>query len=183
MIKNFKPKPVWLAGMVALGICLLLLPRLLPKPTDREPLAAQNEQNNVFVPPILPESSAERELEKRLEEIFALVHGAGRVRVMVSPMNAGERVYAKNATTSTIQTNEKDAQGGVRDHNQHQNQEQIVIIGDRPLVIREVLPQVTGVVIIAEGGDCAFVRDALTRAARSILNVEAHRIQVLQMAS
>ncbi|MCL1787241.1 MAG: stage III sporulation protein AG, partial [Defluviitaleaceae bacterium] len=50
-----------------------------------------------------------------------------------------------------------------------------------PLVLREVEPRIEGIVIIAEGGDSPFVRDALTRAARAVLGLEAHMIQVLTM--
>lgn len=123
-------------------------------------------------------------LEARLEEFFSLVDGAGRVRVMISPFAGRETVFAMDKNMSESTSTEQDAQGGTRETRQYQTQEQTVMITDRqgtdrPLVVREVFPQVTGIVIIAEGGDNPFVQDALTRAARAVLGVEPHMVQVL----
>ena len=180
-MKNNKSIPVLIACVLAFGILMMVTSRVYKPPAPPD----EGDSGGIFptVEACSADENPERELEKRLEEIFSLVNGAGRVRVMVSPLGGREWVYAKNANTTQTQTSEKDAQGGTREHRHDQSNEQTVVIGDRPLVLREIAPQVEGIVIIAEGGDCAFVRDALTRAARSILGVEPHRIQVLHMAS
>jgi len=126
----------------------------------------------------------ERALETRLEEFFSMVEDAGQVRVMLSPFTGRETVFAVDVNKSESSSTEQDAQGGTRETHQYQLQESTVMITDRqgtdrPLVLREVEPQIHGIVIIAEGGSCPFVRDALTRAARAVLGLEAHRIQVL----
>jgi len=128
----------------------------------------------------------ERALEEELEAFFALVAGAGQVRVMVSALGNTETVFAVDSNSSRSHIIEEDAQGGTRDQRQYSNQEQTVIITDRngidqPLVLKEIAPRVEGIVIIAQGGDDPFVRDALTRAAMTVLGVEAHRVQVLAM--
>jgi len=126
----------------------------------------------------------EHALEARLEEFFSMVEDAGKVRVMLSPFTGRETIYAVDINKSESSSTEQDAQGGTRETHQYQIQENTVMITDRqgtdrPLVLREVEPQIHGIVIIAEGGSCPFVRDALTRAARAVLGLEAHRIQVL----
>ena len=128
----------------------------------------------------------ERALEEELEEFLSLVAGAGQVRVMISALGDRQTVFAVDSTESRSHIIEEDAQGGTRDQRQYSTQEQTVIITDRngidqPLVIREVAPRVEGIVIIAQGGDDPFVRDALTRAAMAVLGVEAHRVHVLAM--
>ncbi|MCL2387928.1 MAG: hypothetical protein FWC89_10335 [Defluviitaleaceae bacterium] len=128
----------------------------------------------------------EQALENRLEEFFSMVEGAGRVRVMVSPMGGRETVFAVDVNESRSFTMEEDSQGGTREARQYQLQEKTVMITDRqgtdrPLIVREIEPRIEGIVIIAEGGDSPFVRDALTRAARAVLGLEAHMIQVLTM--
>jgi len=129
----------------------------------------------------------ERALEEELEAFLSLVNGAGRVRVMVSSFGGRETVFAVDTNSSHSYVVEEDAQGGTRDQRQHTTQEQTVIITDRngldqPLILREIDHRIEGVVIIAEGGDDPFVRDALTRAAMAVLGADAHRIQVLAMA-
>jgi len=174
----------YLVALVALGVFALMLGRsqlpTLPSYTTPE---KPQEPNNLFnhVPSAFEQ---ERALETRLEEFFSLVEGAGRVRVMISPLTGRETVFAVDVSKSGSASNEADAQGGTRETHQYQSQEQTVIITDRqgtdtPLILREIDPQITGIVIIAEGGDSPFVRDALTRAARAMLGVDAHNIQVL----
>jgi len=129
----------------------------------------------------------ERALEKRLEEIFSLVEGAGQVRVMISPLGGRETVFAIDTVQTQSHSVEEDSQGGSREQRQYSSQEQTVIISDRqgtdrPLILREVEPSVEGIVIIAQGGNNAQVRADLTRAAQAVLGLDAHMIQVLAMA-
>jgi len=105
---------------------------------------------------------------------------------MVSPLGSRETVFAIDANGSRSYTKESDGTGGSRETRTEQSNEQTVILTDRqgtdkPLVLREIEPRIEGIVIIAEGGDCPFVRDALTRAARAVLGLDAHMIQVLVM--
>ena len=128
----------------------------------------------------------ERAIEERLEEFFALVENAGEVKVMISPLGAWETVFAVDTNETRAYTKEEDSQGGTRETHNHQNRIETVIISNRsgadmPLILREIAPRIEGIVIIAEGGDCPFVRDALTRAARAVLGLDAHLVQVLKM--
>jgi len=182
----------YMAGLVALGALALFLGRFVYTPENtlfsETPL-----HEGVFYLPIYgyetPESAEraflyERALEQRLEEFFSMVDGAGLVRVMVSPMSGRETVFAVDVNEHRSYSMEQDSEGGSRESRQQQTQEETVMITDRqgtdrPLVLREIEPRIEGVVIIAEGGDCPFVRDALTRAARAVLGLDAHMIQVL----
>jgi len=144
-----------------------------------EPTAAPASQTDVY-------ASDVKELEKKLEELFSLVDGAGKVRVMVSPLPGKETQYAVDANTTESYSREQDAEGGSRETRQRTSQESTVIIRDssgqdRALVLREIEPKIAGVAIIAEGGDNIFVKDALTKAACAILGLEANKVQVLKM--
>jgi len=154
---------------------------------DEPAITAFAYQQGPEASPPASNSRAERALEEDLEAFLSLVYGAGRVRVMVSAFAGRETVFAVDTTSNRSYVLEKDAQGGTRDQRQHSTQEQTVIITDRngldqPLILRELEHRIEGIVIIAEGGDDAFIRDALTRAAMAVLGVEAHRVQVLTMA-
>ncbi len=128
----------------------------------------------------------ERELEKRLEEAFALMENVGKVRVLVSLSPDRETVYAKDVGQQESVSRETDSQGGSRETRDQQRQEETIMFTDstgtdRPLVLREIERKIEGAVIIAEGGDSVFVQDALTKAACTILGVEANKVQVLKM--
>jgi len=184
MVVENKKLAYYLVALVALGIFALVLRRGIPVENVEPTLAGPPEThyNHAQLPTAFV---VERALEIRLEEFFALVEGAGKVRVMISPLVGRETVFAMDVSLTNSYSKEEDSQGGTRETRQYQNQEKTVILTDRqgvdrPLVVREIEPQVLGIVIIAEGGDSAFVRDALTRAAMAMLGLEAHMIQVLK---
>ena len=199
MFANNKKLPIYLITLVALGAVSLLLGRLANQPEgDRlgnflaiSPENVQDEPISYYIHEPTDqfcEFQYERALEKRLEEFLSLVEGAGEVRVMVSPIAGRETVFAVDVNESRSYSMEEDAQGGSRETRQHSSQEQTVMVTDRtgtdrPLVLREIEPRIEGIVIIAEGGDSPFVREALTRAARAVLGLEAHMIQVLTKKS
>jgi len=175
----------YLVALVALGVFALTLGRNIPTPADI--IDYVTEKPPATIQPTYHATTAfaqERALEARLEEFFSLVEGAGKVRVMISPLTGRETIFAVDVNKSESSSTEQDAQGGTRETRQYQSQEKTVMITDRqgtssPLVLREEAPQIQGIVIIAEGGDSPIVRDALTRAARAVLGLDAHTIQVL----
>jgi len=182
-----KKLALYLVALVAIGAFALMLGRNAPSPANIVDFVAESQpEAHHQTYHVHPDFRQERALEARLEEFFSLVEGAGKVRVMISPLSGRETVVAVDVNMSQSSSKEQDAQGGTRETSQYQSQEQTVIITDRqgtdrPLVLREIDPQIQGIVIIAEGGDSPFVRDALTRAARAMLGIDAHMIQVLTM--
>ena len=178
---------IYLVMLAAAGVLLMMWGRGDRNPSEPEERVeiTQGLTINPETPPT-QHIRAERAIEEELEEFFSLVQGAGQVRVMISALGDRETVFAVDSTSSRSHIIEEDAQGGTRDQRQYSNQEQTVIIRDQngidqPLILREISPRVQGIVIIAEGGDDPFVKDALTRAAMAVLGVEAHRVQVLTM--
>jgi len=171
----------YLVALIAVGVFALVI-----RPSGVSSGEVFHESDETLLLPMAAQTAPEPtlSLEVQLEEFFSMVEGAGQVRVMLGPSTGHEIVYAIDVNQSGSSTVEKDAQGGTREVTQHQSQEKTVMITDRqgtdrPLVLREIPAQVQGIVIIAEGGDNAFVRDALTRAAVAVLGVESHRVQVL----
>ena len=195
-LQKDKKLVIHITMVVVVGAAMLLGMRLIPTELGRSGIGENNDSRvyNGKLEAYSPSSASlpmdfhhERALEERLEEIFSLVEGAGKVRVMISPLGGRETVFATDTNRSGSYVQEVDSQGGTRHQRQYSSQEQTVIVTDRtgvdrPLIVREIEPRVEGVVIIAEGGDCPFVRDALTRAASAVLSLGANRVQVLQMA-
>jgi stage III sporulation protein AG len=181
-----KKNHVYLGMLLVIGVLLMLFSRW---PAQRQPASPAPAAQALTQPPEVPanHASAERELERRLEEAFSLVENVGRVRVMLRFTPGKETVYASDAATSESYTRETDGQGGSRETRNIQNQGKTITITDRageqrPLVLRETEPRIAGVIIIAEGGDSVFVKDALTKAACTVLGIEANRVQVMKMA-
>ncbi|MCL2564294.1 MAG: hypothetical protein FWE24_00590 [Defluviitaleaceae bacterium] len=131
-------------------------------------------------------SNYERELEKRLQEVLALINGAGEVEVMLTFSGSREIILAEDVTTNESTVIEVDSAGGTRENRSLANDIRTILVqssrgGQEPIILREIVPKVEGVIIVAEGGDDIFVKEALMRATSTVLGVDIHRVRVLQM--
>lgn len=128
----------------------------------------------------------EKNLEKRLEGIFSQVEGAGQLKVMVTTSCSSEIVIAQEIKKEQTTTEEQAPQGDTRKIQSEKSENKIVMTEDKngkgsPLVLKEEVPKIEGIVIVAQGGDNALVQDALVKAAQALLNLPAHKVQVLKM--
>ena len=130
--------------------------------------------------------SYEERLEQRLSDILSCVENAGRVRVLLKLSYGRELIVAEDGRTEQSAVSETDNEGGARETSETAQDKQTVRLkqadgSEWPLVLKEIEPRVEGALIIAEGGDDVFVKDALIRAAYTVLGVEPHKVQVLVM--
>lgn len=124
-------------------------------------------------------------IEKKLEKEFAKIEGVGRVEVIVTMRTNGEIVLNKDMPYNNSSTIEKDDAGGTRESNDVQQQEATVLIkksdgSEEPMIIKELLPEVSGILIIAEGGDSFIVKNNLINASKVLLDLPAHKIEVMK---
>jgi stage III sporulation protein AG len=95
-------------------------------------------------------------------------------------------VYATDTIHSHSITMEDDGEGGTRNMDVQSATNTYVMLrqsdgSERPLILAEILPQVQGVIIVAEGAGDINVQDALIRAAHTVLGIGVHRVSVLQL--
>jgi stage III sporulation protein AG len=125
-------------------------------------------------------------LEKRMETALSQIDGAGKVKVLLTLTQGKELVVAEDKTTNQDINEETDGAGGTRKTQSLIEEHTLVLYTDEngvevPLILREVSPVIEGAVIIAEGGENIFVKDALTRAAETVLGLTADKVQVFKM--
>lgn len=178
-----------LAVVAAIGVILLVISGNFfgNKPKDIPLVVDELTQSSVESLKEVP-NTHEGILEARLEEAFKQVEGVGDVKVMLTLTHGKEVIIAEDIKSSESSTNETDSSGGVRQvTNTSLDSNKIIMSnpggGNQPLILKEMEPQVEGVIIIAEGGDNVFVREALINASRTVLGIEAHKVQVLKMAT
>ena len=128
----------------------------------------------------------ERTLEKRLSEVLSLVHGAGNVEVMLTLSYSSEIILAEDLTSNEVFVKEVDSAGGTRENHTLIKDMRTILVqspggGQEPIILREIVPKVEGVIIVSEGGDDIFVKEALINAAKTVLGVDIHKVQVLKM--
>lgn len=123
--------------------------------------------------------------ELRLEQALSRIKGAGKVEVMITYKSGKEIVPAFSSVESTTVTQEEDNNGGIRSINQTDTNTQPVTIsnseGTEPLVLKEVEPEIKGVIVIAEGADDIRVKLELLKATQIALGVKSSQVEVFVM--
>lgn len=124
----------------------------------------------------------EEQLENRLKTVLSQVYGVGKVEVMITTESSREIVTKSDVNSNISITQETSVNGDDRSV-QSENYEDttVKINGDEPLILKELSPQVLGVLIVAEGGTNIEVKNNLINATNALLNVGSHKIEVLPM--
>jgi len=131
------------------------------------------------------QNSMRDQQEIRLEQALSSIRGAGKVKVMITYKSGKEIVPAFSNIESTTITQEEDNNGGTRSINQVDINTQPVTIsnseGSEPLVLKEVEPEIKGVIVIAEGAEDIRVRLELLKAVQVALGIKASQVEVFAM--
>lgn len=128
----------------------------------------------------------EEQLEKRLSAILSQVAGAGRVEVMLTLESRGERIVEKDTPESRKSVEETDSSGGSRTTDEQDWGEETVYYedgsgGKSPYVVKELEPNIEGVLVLAEGGDSAVVKQELLEAVQALFPIEAHKVKIMKL--
>lgn len=131
------------------------------------------------------ETDTVTELENRLTEILSKIHNTGEVSVMITLKSGNEIIPAKDESITDKTTDEKDVEGGTRAINEKNTSDQVVFLNDqggtsKPLVLKEINPDIKGVIIVAEGAKDPRVKLQLTEAVQTVLDVPAYRVSVFE---
>lgn len=117
-------------------------------------------------------------LETKLERVLKDIDGAGNLKVMVTFNGRITYEYAKEkeeVTTSSSVT------GGT--NSKTTTNEEILIISqngkETPIIIKEIYPEISGVLIVCSGASNVAVRLNIISAVETLLGVDANNIQVL----
>ena len=113
------------------------------------------------------------QLDKKLENILSRVEGAGKVKVLINYRQSGEKILAYDMESNT---QEKDS------NKENTSKSEVVYDGNKmPFVLKEYMPKVEGVIIVAQGGNIESIKKQLIAGTVALLGVEEHKIEVLKM--
>ena len=133
------------------------------------------------------DGSYEAQMENRIRNILKSVDGVGKVDVMVVLKSSSEKVLRVDRSTNTSTTQEKDSGGGTRDVTNNQIQENTILAGsgsgsstNAPIVEKELSPEISGIIISAEGGGSPTVKAEISEAMEALFGLPAHKIKVLK---
>lgn len=160
--------------LIIAAICVGLLSLLwTPEPSVSPQITASAQM------PAEGVSKAKAELAGELEYILSQVEGAGTVQVSITLSSDGVKNYARNTQTERRQTEEADLSGGNRNISEENEGSDIAVSGGSALLVEDNAPQIVGVLIVAEGAVNSQVKERLTDAATTLLNIAPHQVRVI----
>lgn len=185
----------YVAIVLAIGIGLMVFGSFFPQGSSSKNQPAQTANKNSTSQPALGKSNRsgpstvigyEHYYENQLKDALENVYGITGVIVKVYVDTSKTKIIGENRSVTSQSTNEKDKQGGTRKTTQQSNKQDPVIVNgngssskDHPLIIGTKEPQISGVVVVAGGGDNPQVKLWVKQAVHSLLGVPEYRIAVL----
>lgn len=191
IVKTPQKKAITLmASIVAIGIILMFLnsmfstketPKLTETPQVNTSKADSSNADGL--------SALESSMAENLVNDLSQIAGVGDVTARVNLATSAEHVYAFNDNKSNEKVEEKDTKGGSRITTKVTQNGQLVLIKEsqdnreNPVVIKEIKPEIQGVIVIAEGARNDEIKAEITEAVETLYDLPAHKVTVLPMES
>ena len=153
--------------------------------TGLQQAADENRESSEAVVQELSEAEYAQALEQRLTQALSKVAGVGRVQVMITLKSSRELVVEREAAVTRQTTNETDSQGGSRVISQVEAGDSVIYRSSgsdsEPYVVKTMLPEIEGVLVVAEGAGSGTVKCTVTAIVQALFGVEAHKVSVVKM--
>lgn len=105
--------------------------------------------------------------ERRLEDILSQIDGVGEVSVMITYYSSSEKDLAYETKISSKNLEESE-------------DKKAVMTDGEPMVVKEVYPDVKGVIVTAQGAGRTDVKAAISEAVSATLDVPVHKICIFK---
>ena len=181
-LRSRKKEQLLTALLVAAILLLAFWPTKSREDTDGE--------ETVQSVPLETEQAADinnerKNLENQLKEMLQKVEGVGMVDVAITLEATGSKTVEKD-TPDSSSSSQKSGGGESEKSENRSTQEETVYLESAdgtktPYVIKETMPEVRGVLVIAQGADDPRIVAEIKEAAMALFHLEAHKIKVMKM--
>lgn len=162
-----------------IGLILLIGASTFSKPcpsneSDNKELVLAEKQNEDYA----------KRLERDLKSILSKIEGVGNVEVLITLNSDEEVVAAMDVVQSSTTTNEKDSNGTVREVVQTESNNKIVTSQNpsgqnAPIVLKRLMPEIRGVIVVADGAKDPRLRYEISSAVQTALGIPAYKVRVI----
>ena len=133
------------------------------------------------------ELSYEDAEQKKLEEILTKMKGVGKVEVKMYFASSEVKVPAQENSNQTSRTEETDSNGGTRVNNSQTDSSTIVMQSEsgesHPVILQINKPEITGIIITAEGASNEQIKYDIQTAVSKLYNLSVANVNVFEMES
>ncbi|MDV4152167.1 stage III sporulation protein AG [Clostridium sp. AL.422] len=170
-------------AFVLLAISFLTTTR---KKEDTESLSVNVESNSNLDEEVQKALDNYEENEKQtLKTLLNKIEDVGSVEVKINFKSGEVKIPATEETTRESITEETDSQGGTRATTQQDGGSKVVMAGDgsknEPYILQVNKPEITGILIVAEGASSAKVKYDIQVAVSSLYGITIDKVNVYPM--
>lgn len=166
-------KEQWL--ILALGGILLLV---IAMPTEKSTVKKED-QKKIEMETVTTDDYVEK-MERRLEHALEQVEDVGKTSVMITLSSSAEKIIEKDTETRTSNSLSGDNESSNTDDVSSKSVYSSLSDGEIPYVKQELSPEIEGVLVVAEGGADAVVRQNITEVVQALFGIETHKIRVMK---
>ena len=166
-IKNFK-----LVGLMVLLIAVVIGYFFISKSNTKTTSASK--ATNSYYTSSLDYAKA---LETKMQNVLSNISGSGKVSVMVTLSSSLEIVYAE----SIDEKNNSSVSSNNSTSTKNTTSNTIIVKNNginSPLVVKEILPEIKGVVVVCEGAKDVNIKLKIVQAVKALLDIPSNNIQV-----
>ena len=123
-------------------------------------------------------------LENKLEQTIGGMEGAGKVLVMITLKDNGEKILDKNQVYENASEKSKEDGKEAEQTNIKSDPETVLIEEEGntlPIIVQELSPDIEGVVVVCEGGDNSELALHIKEAVAALFSIDAHKIVVCKL--
>lgn len=185
-IRLSKEKKEKAAILFLLGVFFLLLATPISSITSKEGRSEEKEECGTTeeIQQNIENDAYIAMLENKLEQTIEGMEGAGKVHVMITLEDGGEKILDKNQPYESSKEIVKEG-GKESEISTIQSDSQTVLIdvdgNTGPIVIQERYPDIEGVVVVCEGGDNSKTSLRIKEAVQALFSIDTHKIVVCKL--
>ncbi len=126
-------------------------------------------------------TAKKKSLEESLENIVSGINGAGKAKVMITFEGTSETVYATEEKKNNEASEDKSGDDVTRKKESNDCEKKFITVkdcdgGEKALAVTELEPKIKGAVVICQGGDDPIVKNRITEAVTTALNINSSRV-------
>ena len=174
---------LFLAGLM---LVIIAMP-MEKKETKKEPLAEETIQPEKITEQEEDIETYRMQLCSQLEEFLRHMEGVGRAEVYITMHSTKEIIVERNSPYMK-RTEEEISQDETRMTAETENESEVVLVTDEdgsqtPIIVKEIAPVVSGVVIAAQGGGNEKIKNEITALVMALFGIEEHKIRVVKLST
>lgn len=128
-----------------------------------------------------------RELCRQLEDFLQKMDGVGQAKVYITMHSSSEIIVERNSPYSK-RTEEETTQDSTHVIGETENASEVVLTeqedgSEAPIIVKEIVPTVRGVVIAVQGADNEMIKKEITALVMALFGIEEHKIRVVKLST